>query len=290
MSTVAMTHRENGTGFAKNRVSKVQQHDWKIKDQPGLFRMIPKGQLNIDHEYQRREISQGRLSKIRQAWSWVGCGVLTVAQRPDGSYWVIDGQHRKLAADERVDVQVLPCLVFQADYIDIEAKGFLDSNTVRGPVRAVSKFSAMIIAKDECAMAVKEMVEADGYRIDASAAADFTVGCVATLMQEMARNASVARRVWNLCVELYAGKPPIDRVYSALCFLENTLLRRASGETIFDSHNRKTLLAAGPDAIKKSITNAVGYYGKGGPKVYAQGVVHLLNHRRSTRRLVNILD
>ena len=43
--------------FGRREVSKAELHDWKIMDGPGTFIMIPKDQLNIDHTYQRDNVS-----------------------------------------------------------------------------------------------------------------------------------------------------------------------------------------------------------------------------------------
>lgn len=66
-----------------------------IPNKPGVFMEIPTEALRIDTEYQR-PISGARVDNIAGDWSWVACGVLTVALRGTGSgdYFVIDGQHR----------------------------------------------------------------------------------------------------------------------------------------------------------------------------------------------------
>jgi len=38
-----------------------------------------------------------------------------VALRDDNKWFVVDGQHRKLAADQRSDIRELPCLVFETN-------------------------------------------------------------------------------------------------------------------------------------------------------------------------------
>jgi len=102
-----------------NEEKTAQSHDktaryaWTIKNAPGEFLMIPKSELEVDHAYQRDRINQRRVEELARAWDWIACGCLVVALRDDNKWFVVDGQHRKLAADQRSDIRELPCLVFE---------------------------------------------------------------------------------------------------------------------------------------------------------------------------------
>lgn len=280
---------EQGTGFAKGRTSKVEQHGWEIRDVPGEMEWIHKAQIKVDHNYQRTNVSNNRVLEIARCWSWVACGVLIIARRPDGSLWAVDGQHRKLAADKRADVQMLPCIVFDTTDVQEEARGYLRANTVRGPIKTAEKFNAMIIASDEPALFVKAMVQESGYRI-AKAPCDFGVTCVGQILSSVQIDRRVAKEIWELCVAIHGGQFIRERVFGALFYLERYLHSKFPGETILRGHNRDALIAAGLDNINSAVHRAMVFHGKGGAKICADGVITMLNHKRRTRRIPSCMS
>lgn len=269
-------------------VDKVLKYGWEIVDSRGRFDWLPKAELRIDHEYQRNNVNNKRVLRLAQSWSWVACGVLVVGRRPDGTYWVMDGQHRKLAADKRSDISTLPCLVFEVTGKAQEAQGFLAVNTDRGPVPSLSKFNAQVMARDPQAVAVKAMVEADGYTVKKGAASD-GVACVGSLMSALASDAGAARIAWGLCVRLYAALPidqrgsVQDKVFGSLFAAERFLKARRAG-SLADPNNAEVLLRHTPADVLRSVNQSTSYHG-GGAKAWAEGLIRLLNKRRTTRRL-----
>lgn len=263
---------------------KVDVYRWQVADEPGEFRLIHKKYLHVDKAYQRDVASQNRVLQFSRDWSWIACGVLTVAQRSDGTYWLIDGQHRKLAADRRSDIHEMPCIVFTASHRGEEAAGFVRANVHRGPVKSLDQFKARLMSGDDLAISVNGMVESVGYRV-ANGGARYTVSCVAALMKEWERDAGVARQVWELCISIADGETVTRQVFSALCTLEHHLLRRGDGDSIFKANNASAIERLGMQAMVRAANNAVAYRGKGGEKVWADGVVTELNKGRRTRRI-----
>ena len=104
-------------------ITKVERYNWKMQDSPGALRMVKKGDLQVDHTYQRNA-NEMKLIAIAKDWSWIACGAIVVADR-EGVLFVVDGQHRVLAARKRSDIAELPCLVFKTHEAKQEAKGFL---------------------------------------------------------------------------------------------------------------------------------------------------------------------
>jgi hypothetical protein len=263
------------------RLSKTEQYGWKLLDDPGEFRQLHKSLLNVDHEYQRTKIHNSRVLAIASAWSWAALGVLVVAVRPDGTFWVLDGQHRKLAADKRADVQHLPCMVFRSESKVKEAFAFLLSTTHRGPVRAIDKFNALVMSQNPVAVAVKELVESSGYRVHPSGPK--TVECVGTLMSAVKLNPDAAGRAWRLAVELFDGAEVTNSIFESLFQLEHHLGKKEAG-SLTTANNRQALLRLGVPALMRSIQEAMAYHG-GGAKSGAEGIARVLNKGRRTHRL-----
>lgn len=267
-------------------LSKVEQYGWKFVDKPGEPANIPKEKLHVDTDYQRDDVKMHRVLDIARNWSWFACGCLIIARRPNGLLFVVDGQHRKLAADKRADVRNLPCLVFDVEgSVSDEALAFIRVNASRAPVGALGKFKADILAEDATAIAVKQMVESSGYSIAKSTGtADFTVACVGLLKNCVDRDPILARDVWNLCVSLCGGQQIVDRLYGPMFELEKELRKKKVG-SLFEKHNIEALERTGVTAILQKVNGAKIYYGKGGNRIGAQGIIELLNQRRKTRRL-----
>jgi hypothetical protein len=280
MSTFA-----NGERRASDGADKVKMFGWKVVDEPGRFSMIFKQELHIDHDYQRTHVSNVRVNDIAREFSWVAFGVLLVAERPDGSKWVFDGQHRKLGADKRSDIQLLPCMVYQCSQRVNEAEGFLKSNTSRGPVKAIDKFNALVMAGEPLAVEVKHMVESSGYEINRTTG-QFRVACVGALLNCVRIDKLCASRAWQMCVELFSGEMVHERVMVGLFNLEMHLQKTGNG-SIFDRANRESIMRHGHAAILKSIVESCAYNG-GGPKACAEGVLRLINKGRSSRRIPSV--
>ncbi len=248
----------------------------------GEFRVLPKKALNIDHSYQRELIRHSRINRIASDWNFQKCGVLVVAQRPDGTYWVVDGQHRKLAADLLDHICELPCLVYQTDNATTEAALYLAYNTDRGRVMAFDKFKSELAAQDPIAMAVLEMVERSGYTISRGGHRN-TVQCPAALKKAVSIDAEAATVAWEFAVEIYDGEPVVEKIFLAFHFLERFLKRKDLG-TLRMAKYRDRIKDIGVDAIITEIGRVVHYHGANhSGKAFAEAIVRLLNAKRRNR-------
>ena len=142
----------NGT-----KVDKIERYGWTYRDEPGELKYINKNLLEIDESYQRTH-NREKARSMASAWSWVACGTIIVGYRC-GVYFVIDGQHRVIASRFRSDIIELPCIVFKTEDREEEASGFLNANTLRKPVRIIDKYKALLVAKDDLALYIKDVLD-----------------------------------------------------------------------------------------------------------------------------------
>jgi len=273
----------------KVTMTKVEKHGWTMADRQGKFMLLPKSELNIDHAYQRDKINTTRVHAICSDWSWKACGVLSVSRRPDGTYWVFDGQHRKLAADKRADIKKLPCMVFDEgdDGRAGEACGFLAANTLRGPVNAWSNHKAAVFAGVRLNIAMQEMVEAEGLVVS-SQSQPGTVACVAALLSQFGADEALCRRVFKACVRIAAGQPINDRFFVGMCGVERHLFANSMG-SVSDGEQFARLAAAGYECIQRAIRRRVAELQQGGSKPWTDGIIqYVLNHGRRTRKIPSV--
>lgn len=251
---------------------KIQRYDWTTSGAPGALQSLDKRLLHVNPLYQRDAAEEKVLSMAR-GWSWVACGAIVVACR-DGIFWVIDGQHRVLAALRRSDIQALPCLVFALADIKSEAQGFIDLNTGRKPVSAIAKQKALVTAGDEAAIFVQQEIDRLGLQISASARASGTIQAIAWCVKRAREDKNKFSMILQLVTEISRHeKAPIrERVLDGLWFLDD---RMENGLT--DKRLLKKIKEKGADALFVAANKAAAYYGSGGAKVWGEGILAELN-------------
>ena len=116
-------------------------------DKKIYFAFIRASKLLISSSYQRY-ICVSTIKKAKQ-FNYLLCQTLVIAMRPDGSYVIIDGQHKAIMAFLSGEDLDLPCQIYKHDLnaslrqcIEIEAKLFQDLNTSRKNTSTLDKHRA----------------------------------------------------------------------------------------------------------------------------------------------------
>ena len=253
-------------------VDKTARYGWVTKDEPGALQMLHKDVLKIHPAYQR-DVLPEKVKAITAAWSWLSLGALVVGKR-GGEFWVIDGQHRALAAKRRSDITHLPCVVFETADVKTEARGFLDLNTGRKPVTAVSKQKAMVAAGDEVAAYVQQMCDELGLEIKQSVQSTGQLKCVAWCVRRAGEDKDVFRLVLSIAAELSQqdSMPVAERLLEGLW-----ILNAKCGDGLADKRLLKRLREKGARVLLDAANRAAAYYAAGGGKIWAQGMLAELN-------------
>ena len=265
----------------RNGKTKVDLYKWLMTGKPGELLYLAKTALEVDHAYQRTA-KNARVVKLAKRWNWLACGTLTVANR-GGRYYVVDGQHRLMAALKRSDVERLPCLVFESSDMLYEAVAFRDANKERRPITTFEQWKSDRVAQDEPTLFAHKIITNAG-RIPSQTAGPTTVRCLTSVVAA-ARNArEELNRVWPLAVQVCQGNALHERVFGALMYLECNL---AEGQSVANKHWRDKILRLGYKGILDSTNRAAVFYAKGGPKVWALGVIQELNKGSRTQTLAS---
>ena len=252
-------------------------YPWTVKNSPGEFLMIPKAELEVDPAYQRNNISQRRIDELCRAWDWIACGCLVVALRDDNKWFVMDGQHRKLAADLRSDIQQLPCLVFETTSRRDEALGFLAINQGRQVVGCLDRYRAQLLAGDKPAFALEMIVRSTGHRFGHTASVR-TVSCVQSLYKLVQEDRERLARLWPLLAELHPDGPMTDAVIKGLWVVDKWLAKE--GRTVTGSPYREKLVALGGKGLNHEIRREIALIGQGGVRVNGCAIAKYLNKQR----------
>ena len=125
------------------------------------FAFVRASKLLISSAYQRF-ICISTINKAKQ-FNYLLCQTLVIALRPDGSYVIIDGQHKAIMAILSGEALDLPCQIIKHDVnatlaqcIKIEAQLFEDLNTSRKNTSTLDKVRAGLSYNDEDAVAFQD--------------------------------------------------------------------------------------------------------------------------------------
>jgi hypothetical protein len=251
-------------------IDKVLKFGWKKDSLQGVPFLARKEDLHVDETYQRSVISEPKVLQMAQAWSWLSCGSLIVAER-DGKLRLIDGQHRWVAAMRRSDVTELPCLVFKTESAEEEAMAFFLCNCARTNVTPFDKLRALLSAHDPLAIDAVNLMQQYGYRPSAGEGPN-TLRCVAMFVGMMKSDRGVLKKVWPIVAELHDNQAIRARVLADLVYIG-----KHGTDDVTSSTWRIRVLRAGIDAISGSIDRKYGEIAQGGAKVFALGALEVIN-------------
>lgn len=264
-----MAGNQEVTGRTKK--DKVEHFQWVMTGRPGELRYLNKQVLEIDHTYQRHA-KNARVLKLARRWNWLACGVLIVAYR-QGKYYVVDGQHRLLAALKRSDIDKLPCLVFASKEVIDEAIAFRDGNKERRPITTLEQWNANLVANDADTVFSDELIASIGRSPDRDSRAT-TVSCLNAIVSAARANRAELVRIFPLVAEVCRDNPFHARVFSAMIYLECNL---DNGESLTSKRWSDRVRRLGYQGVLDAANRAASFYAKGGPKVWALGLLAELN-------------
>ncbi len=251
---------------------KVAGYKWLCVDKPGTLAMLDKLSLKIDDSYQR-DLNHPKTLELASQWSWIACGVLIVAKRGK-YYWVIDGQHRLAAALKRSDIKELPCIVFETEAPKEEAIGFLRSNTNRKPIGAVARHKAAIAAEDPVAQMVHKEIVAAGLEVSTTASRAPQIKCITICTvfarQDMPAFRNVIRVAARLSIS--AGIAVHEKLISGLWYVHMNIEGGLN-----DGRISKRIFDVGALRLIEGAKRAGAFYTRGGPKVFAEGMLQEIN-------------
>jgi len=158
----------------KSAKPQKKEFDRKLMDEEAKdIRWLPVEEIGVHYNtmtvsgqkgYQRA-LNPRKIDKMIEDFDSRELTAIVVSQREDGSYWVIDGQHR-LEALKLMGKQIILADVRQGMTIPGEAVLFWRLNAGQTKVAAWDQFMARIIGNDPVAVAVNRLVVDHGYHLD----------------------------------------------------------------------------------------------------------------------------
>lgn len=252
---------------------KVTQYGWELKDKPGELAWLAKTDLSVDQSYQR-QASHDRVLRIATKWSWLACGVVVVAKRRDDPrFYVVDGQHRVMAALKRGDIKIIPCLVFETEGAKEEAAGFYEANTGRRLPTTIEKWKAQLMRGDAITKFADDLIHLGG-RVPSNKPGPGEVRCLTAVLRAAAADRETLARMWPLISEVCHGQTFHERVFEGLMWLEQ---RMPKGQSLTEKRWRERVIRVGYDGLLEAAQRAATFYARGGAKTWGMGMLEALN-------------
>lgn len=101
---------------------------------------LPVAELIADPSYQR-DLSTHHVEELRPYDEW-RAGAMQIGRRPDGSYAIIDGQHR-IGSAERDGVEKVLCLIKDVEAVETEAEEFDTANITQRRLVPLERYKAL---------------------------------------------------------------------------------------------------------------------------------------------------
>lgn len=264
---------------------KVDRYDWEKIGSRGDHRWLPIDDLRVDHAYQRGVLSDATVLNIARSFSWDAFGIVTVAERDNGSFWILDGQQRVEAARRRGDVKRIPCAVFKSTGRTWEARIFRMLNLNRAPVRALEKFRSAVIAGIEPDKSIQKWLDSEGIRVCKTASQgsrefDF----IDSLRKAWLSDVSAAKSAMLTQFAVVGEERTNNGIFTGIWYCEHngvavaphvSKIREQGGRAFILGYIKKTVIEYG--------------VGQGSPKTCGIGVLRAINwHRQSKIRFRNV--
>lgn len=132
----------------------------QVGERPAL-EWVPIDQISVDSNYQR-EIKPRLVEKILARFSWSKFGAVVLSRQEDGSFTIVEGQHRWKAASLHPHIEAVPAVIVSHKDVAAEADSFLAINRDRMAVTSVEQYWAGLTAGDDNAIAISKVLQSAG--------------------------------------------------------------------------------------------------------------------------------
>lgn len=247
-----------------------------LKDQLPTLKMVNKKDLQIDHSYQRQEIDLKQVETIKAKFKWPNFGVLQIAQRDDGKMYIIDGQHRWLAASAIEKIKQVPCAIYRTETKLEEASVFTVINKQRRAIGAVDTHRTDVSMGEPLAVEIDRLVRDLGLVVKNGKAAN-AITCIKVVKSHAASDMQAAAEALRIVVQTKNNAKVHSHYFQGLYYL----IKRNGLAKMRHHKVRANLTLKGQDAIMDMINAKRRLTDKPNPYLYASVIAKVANIRVS---------
>jgi len=289
--------------MSRRKKRKKQQQQQQAKEyefnHPGVlgdpyYRVHKTNELIVSRAYQR-PLSQAWINRTAKNWSDHLCGAIIVAKRPNGKFYVIDGQQR-LEAAKIADVKKIRCMIFLVDGKPAtEAHLFSKINKERTSLKPYDLYKSDLVTGVEDAVLVDDICSKLDYEVmpKGGSTNGRSVICIQKMRHWAKRDPQIFEDGMEVAAKLSDGKRIDNRLVSGLCYLEHNLKKVAWKESAFSTRNVTRLKRAGLTKVFQFMEAAVmteGASANNVPGAQANGLIRILNSGRRRDNRIPLLQ
>jgi hypothetical protein len=169
-------------------------------------------------------------------------------------------------------------MVFNLNSQQKEAQAFVGINSQKTLVHSVDRFKAMVIAGDQTAIEVKQLLATTGHYIGMNSRDPNSVACVIGIWKYYQQDRSMLMKLWPLLVDISSNTAINRHLLEAVWGVE--LLAVQQGLSLLNSPFREALIGAGSVLLCAELTRHRNVVGIGGEKVNVSGLVLWLKKQK----------
>lgn len=271
----------------------------RLQDQVGENMTLNVDILKVDHTYQR-PLDQNRIKKIAAHFNLKLVFRIAVNQRPDGSYYIVDGQQRVGAINLIGGNFMVDCVVYRLATVREEAELYEHLNWARKNPNAFDQWRARLAKQDEGVSRIQEELNRANLRLLKGNKSPRTIGAVGAALGWVDRDIealSVAIRILGRME--FLDQPIGAEVFNGLCTLENHLRTHKQRNSLTRAKNAKEtwadhIVKLGFIKLQQICQKGQGDRGtRGGSTIgrrAAANIIYTLNYKMRENALPKIVD
>jgi len=202
-------------------MKKNERYGWAVPGDDGIQQSVLLDALEFDLSYQRDQTSEVNVLAIARAFRWDAFGVIVVMRRSDGRLFVVDGQHRVMAARRHGGITRVPAIVFESQGRDHEAAAFVALNTARKSVPALVKFKARALAGLQPESDIVDWARDNGYKFARSSGTPKAIDFPSVLCKSWLTDREAAKRALTVQDDLVGTDGLCGAIHKGIAWLEH---------------------------------------------------------------------
>ena len=244
------------------------------------FEMLPVNEL-ITAEYQKGRLNIARAKAIAEDFDLRKAGALLISYR-GGKYYILDGQHRKVAAELNDESHIM-CQVLSRLSYEEECKYFVNQDSLRKAVSSLQKFKVELEYNKPDTVEIYNIVKLNGLDISFHGGpGDNTISAVVTLKKIYKKiGFDGLNRTIELITKTWNGEN--DSLQSKIMYGVSELIRMF-GDELKDKIFIKQLKTIDIADIKRSADSSL-YHGNSKKVAYAKVMLIYYNKKLRSNKL-----
>lgn len=246
----------------------------------GQFMIIDINRLVISSTYQR-DIKSVNVKQIVENFTPDQFGAIKVARRESkGQYYIIDGQHRAMAA-QMLGIGQVPCLLVTSEGEPVEARIFKNQINRKNP-NAFYIFKAAVAAGSPLECEINDWLSVVDIGLSASNKAR-CISFVSGLIRRWKRDSRACKDAIKTLLLIDSHVPLNGEVHAGLWYLEMNGIDTSKGVDKIKLSGGIQVLKGIAAATKAELKLASG--SQSNPRLWASAIVKMINKGRSTNKI-----